>query len=182
MTKRSLMTRSANACLGPFVLAAAVGCASMGPTVQVYGSPGDLERLSGEWSGDYVAKGDYRRQGSISFRLSAAGSHAYGDVLMTADGSNQPYGRYYGEDSFRRGQEQTPRDSLLTIRFVRVDGDTVSGILDNYWDPDRRTMASSVFQGVLKDDVIEGTFRTQYASRESESGGRWKVTRHRRQP
>ena len=66
------------------VVAAAVvlnqGCASMGPPVRVYGEPQNVERLAGNWWGEYIGNWDHRRQGSISFKLVGADQQAHGEV------------------------------------------------------------------------------------------------------
>jgi hypothetical protein len=161
-----------------FVLASA--CSYAPPPIRVYGTPTDLERLAGQWVGEYRGEQGHRRSGSIAFTLAAGTHEAAGDVLMTPEGAS-PYERYYGDDESRRGAEaRVAPTQVLTIRFADVEGGFVSGRLDNFWDPDRRTSAHAIFAGRLADDVLEGTFTTIYASGEPPSRGRWKVRRVRR--
>ena len=61
-----------------------------------------------------------------------------------------------------------------------VNGREVSGVLDQYWDPDRSTQATTRFQGALADDVIEGTFTTEYASGAAQTTGKWMAKRVQR--
>ena len=49
--------------------------------------------------------------------------------------------------------------SLLTIRLVRVQGDTVTGRMEPYTDPDCQCTVETTFRGVLRGDTISGTFK-----------------------
>ena len=161
-------------------IAALAACTYGQPPVRVYGSPMDLDRLTGQWSGEYRGDPDHLRSGSIAFTLKAGTHEAVGDVLMTPQGAS-PYERYYGDDESRRGVEaRVAPVQVLGIRFVDVDGREVSGRLDNFWDPDHRTSAHAIFSGRLGDDVLEGTFTTIYANGDRNSTGQWKVRRVRR--
>jgi hypothetical protein len=163
--------------LTPLVLLLAAACSYGPPPVRVYGTPTDLERLAGRWSGDYRGDQGHRRSGSIAFTLRATTHEAAGDVLMTPEGAT-PYERYHGDDEARRGIEARPAPvQALSIRFADVDGTRISGRLDNFWDPDRRTSAYTVFNGRLADDRIEGRFTTVYANGDPASTGWWSVRR-----
>ena len=75
------------------------------------------------------------RSGSIVFNLSSTGQAANGDVVMIPRG----YGRAlvpYGATTTAGMQTQNVGGSqVLTIKLVRVSGDTVSGVLDAYREP-----------------------------------------------
>jgi hypothetical protein len=164
------------------VLPAAGGCGYIAPDVRVQGPVEDLDRLAGEWQGEYVGDPAHGRRGSISFKLEAGEAHAHGDVLMIPAGQAAPYGRRSGRvDADTPPAERTERtpDPILTIRLVLANGRTVSGTLDPYWDPDRSTEATTTFQGVLTDDTIQGTFTTEYASGAPRTTGTWTVKRRR---
>jgi hypothetical protein len=172
----------------PFVLVFACtllpagGCGYVAPEVQVQGPVQDLDRLAGEWQGEYVGDPAHGRRGSISFKLVAGEGHAHGDVLMIPAGQTAPYGRRPGRvDADTPPVERTERapDPILTIRLVLANGRTVTGVLDPYWDPDRSTEATTTFQGVLTDDTIQGTFTTAYASGAARTAGTWTVKRRR---
>jgi hypothetical protein len=105
--------------------------------------------------------------------------HAHGDVLMTPYGFDRAYERYRDGDPGANRRDTAHASSVLTIRFVTVEEDTVRGVLDSYWDSDRFTEASTTFLGRVKDDVIEGTFTTRYATGAADTSGRWKVVRAR---
>ena len=154
-------------------------CASLAPPIRVQGTARDLERLSGQWRGEYVGDHDHRRRGTISFTLTAGEDFARGDVVMTAEGLDRPYQRYQGSNPGAPPSEPVHASPVLTIRFVAIEEDTVHGELDSYWDPDRLTDASATFHGRLRDNVIEGTFTTRYASGTANTGGRWRVVRGR---
>jgi hypothetical protein len=162
------------------LLATISACTYAPPPIRVYGTPSDLERLAGQWSGEYRGQPSHPRSGSIAFTLHAGTHEAAGDVLMTPQGAS-PYERYYGDDESRRGVEARMAPThVLSIRFADVEGGRVSGRLDNFWDPDHRTSAYSIFTGRVSDDVIEGTFTTIYANGDANTTGQWKVRRVRR--
>jgi hypothetical protein len=150
--------------------------------VQVQGPAEDLDRLAGEWQGEYIGDPSHARRGTIAFKLVAGAAHAQGDVVMTPQGAAAPYGRFVDRSGDRTPVEprQTTPEPILTIKLVLANGRMVSGSLDPYWDPDRSTQATTTFVGTLVDDTVEGTFVTEYASRAPSTSGTWKVTRSRR--
>jgi len=156
----------------------AASCAFVAPRIEVAGTRGDLERLSGEWRGEYIGDRDHGRRGTIVFKLVAGEDHAHGDVVMIPEGRDRPYQRYQGDEQ-RPAPDLTPRSRVLEIRFVNALDDTVTGVLEPYWDPDRRTRASATFHGQLRDHTIEGRFTTTYANGDADTGGRWHVERQR---
>jgi hypothetical protein len=170
MTRRALLG---------LILLGASGCAWAAPPVQVYGTPLALDRLAGQWSGQYVGDPAHRRNGSIAFTLKAGTHAAQGDVLMTPEGA-QPYYRYFPDDPTGPRPSRVAQDQFLSIQFVEVEGGMVRGRLDLYWDPDRNSAATSEFVGRIADDVIEGTFTTTYRNGNPPTGGRWRVQRARR--
>jgi hypothetical protein len=171
------MTRKLLFMGGVLLLLVASNCTYFAPPIRVQGTAADLAQLSGEWSGEYVGDHNHRRRGSISFALVPGDAQARGDVLMIPEGLDRPYERYREPSSMR--DEPAYRTTVLTIQFVTIDRDTVQGVLDPYWDPDRRTGASATFYGRLTDDVIQGRFTTTYANGSAETGGWWKVVRNR---
>ena len=173
------MTPHMRTLVAGLTLLLAGSCASLAPPIRVQGSARDLERLSGQWRGEYVGDHDHRRRGTISFKLIAGEDYARGDVVMTPEGLDQPYHRYQSSDPGAPRTEPSHASPVLTIRFVAIEDDEVHGVLDPYWDPDRLTEASATFHGRLRDNVIEGTFTTTYASGTAKTGGQWKVVRGR---
>jgi hypothetical protein len=164
---------------GMLALVLSWSCTYIAPPIRLQGSPRDLERLAGEWSGDYTGNHDHRRYGSITFKLVAGESQAHGDVLMIPEGLNRPYEPYDAGESQTQSHVASRSPTALSIRFVNVSDGSVTGVLDPYWDPDRMTVATSTFRGQLTDNVIAGTFTTKYANGSAETGGQWKVTRKR---
>jgi hypothetical protein len=155
----------------------AAGCLYKPPAVPLLVEPrSSLEALVGEWTGDYTVDDEYERTGRISFALKAGEDHAYGDVLMVPSGRPRGYDRYQGAPPPRPDANSRPAEAL-SIRFVRVFGGGVSGLLDTYWDPDRNCQVSTTFVGDVKGDVIEGTFRSHFTELASEATGHWRVTR-----
>ena len=64
---------------------------------------------------------------------------------------------------------------LLSIRFVRAEGETVTGTLDPYWDPDCSCEVTTTFIGAIFGDRIAGTFTSMRTA--GRVSGTWKATR-----
>ena len=140
----------------PLLISACVRAIS---TVPVRGSEPAVAQLAGRWEGEYSSE-ETGRGGSITFQLRAGADTAEGEVVMTARG----------------GARSTPDG--LTIRFVVVHGDEVSGVLAPYPDPDCGCTLTTTFRGVILADVIEGTFETTgLGVHHPTQRGRWRVVR-----
>lgn len=150
-------------------------CQSSNP-VRLYGDQVDWKFLAGEWKGEYFSK-DTGRSGTIEFTLIADENKAFGDVLMIPRGSNEPYHPI----DYRDGAEVDPRlPQLLTIRFVEVIGGKVRGELSPYWDPEMQRRMVTIFEGIVKDDTIEGTFESRLEQSPIYFYGQWKVFRKKK--
>lgn len=148
-------------------------CGARQEPVPLVGTEGDLEALVGEWVGEYSSV-ESGRSGRITFTLAAQGDTAHGDVLMIPRGATQPFLPEPG-DPMVTGVR--PVSEVLTIRFVRVAGDRVSGSLAPYRDPQCGCPLYTTFEGSVSGDVIEGTFQTRHGTTNEVLRGRWKVTR-----
>jgi len=153
-----------------------IGCATSLPPIRLAGTPADMQRLAGEWVGNYTSDDVDGRSGSITFILEAGEDVAHGDVLMTPRGARVPYGRHDPDQPFPGRVLGVPSESL-TIRFVRAEDGAVSGELDAYWDPDRRCQARTVFRGALKGDEVTGTYHTTFSAPMAKVTGRWTASR-----
>ena len=151
--------------------ASLAGCASRAASVPVVASAGDLDALAGQWVGDYQMPVT-GRSGSIQFTLRPSSGGASGDVLMIPRGATQPIRRADDPAGARTGERQT---SLLSISFVRVQGDSVSGRLDPYVDPDCQCTVETTFHGTVNGNRITGTFESRGAP--GVRTGRWQVKR-----
>jgi hypothetical protein len=144
------------------------GCASAPRSFPV---AGESELLAGVWQGEFSgAKAG--RSGTIHFELKAGQDSAYGDVLMipeTWEHGNRPPTEYPAPPV------ETPE--LVGIRFVRVSQGEVRGTLSPYHDAACDCMVSTIFDGSIKGDRIEGSYRTFYSPGGIESVGKWKVKR-----
>ena len=141
--------------------AVALACASKPSPITVTGDAGDRASLAGKWSGEYQSTST-GRSGSIVFNLSAAGDSANGDgKLGTAGGSIQ----------------NTNNSQVLTIRLVKVSGNTVSGVLDAYRDPQCDCAVETTFTGTLNGNTINGTFSTRGTQANAPQTGTWRVKR-----
>jgi len=158
------------------LLIAASACATM-PTVALEATPADLEILAGEWEGEHTSAALGRR-GKIEFNLLAGTDQAHGDVLMVPQGGRQPYEPHSSEQPYRSAGP-IPTTELLTIRFIRAEHGSVTGMLDRYWDPDRNCYANSVFRGYMGLGVVEGTFTTTFECGAGQATGNWRVARKR---
>jgi hypothetical protein len=154
------------------------GCASARqPRVPVSISPADLSRLGGEWAGEYTSPAT-GRSGSIVFHLTATADSAHGDVVMVPRGMQAPL-RPAVTGAGSRGQPPVePRE--LTIRFVRFEGDRVSGMMDPYTDPDCNCPVTTRFEGTVQGERIEGTFTTRGSPAANAVTGTWSVKRQSR--
>ena len=153
-------------------LALAIGCATTSAPVPVEGTPSNVAALSGHWEGSYESEAT-GRTGSIMFDLVAGEDHARGDVVMIPRGSTNAYRpapRPTGE-----GTGSPATAELLSIRFVRADGETVNGTLDPYWDPDCNCEVTTTFVGAIFGDRIAGTFTSMRTA--GRVTGTWKATR-----
>jgi len=166
-----------------FLCASAVallaGCRSLQTPVPVMGPQSDMSALVGDWSGEYTSP-ETGRSGSISFTLQAGKDTAIGSVVMVPKAQNLPVNAGVAADrpAVMGSATQKP-GSLLTIRFVRLEGSQILGTLDPYRDPDCGCQLATTFRGEFKDpSTIEGTFNTVGSGMEHlPSSGRWKVTR-----
>lgn len=155
------------------------GCSSLKTPVPVIAPQSDLSALVGDWSGEYTSP-ETGRSGSISFMLQAGKDTAIGSVVMVPKAQNQPVtAGAAGERPAVMGSATQKPGSLLTIRFVRLEGSQILGTLDSYRDPDCGCQLATTFRGEFKGaTTIEGTFNTVGSGMEHlPSSGRWKVTR-----
>ena len=154
-------------------LALCTACAANPPPVPITGPAADVRALAGEWAGEYQSV-ETGRSGSIQFKLEAGSDTASGQVVMVpADiagiRANPP-----GEvPPAMAGISQ-----VLTIRFVRVSGNTITGTIDPYRSPDCACTLHTVFTGELRDNRIAGTFTSQHSGDDRNvQKGTWSVRR-----
>jgi hypothetical protein len=152
------------------VLAAACG----GPQtpVPVVGSTFDLQRLAGEWLGEYSSV-QTGRHGSIVFHLIAGTDSAHGDVVMDPTVWGLPVRP--GDPNQPNAAAQMPR--AIDISIVRVAGDRVNGRLAPYTDPSCDCPLFTVFEGRLVADTLEGTYTSRHQAGGPTQSGHWRVVR-----
>jgi hypothetical protein len=137
---------------------------------------GDLDPLVGEWSGSYSSTAT-GRQGSIVFTLVAGRDTATGDVMMT------PSVLEHGPTAPLRPEEWAGlHHQVLRIRFVRCEGNQVTGWLNPYQDPDSGDSTYTKFSGTIANDVLEGTFVSHFEPSGRRITGTWYVKRARKVP
>ena len=155
----------------------ALACASKPTPVTISGDSGARASLAGKWAGEYNSPAT-GRSGSIVFNLSPSGDSASGDVVMVPRGYGRPLVPYGSTTSTVVGATQTGANSqVLTIKLVRVAGDTVSGVLDAYRDPECDCPVQTTFTGRINGDAIDGTFTTRGAQSNAGQTGTWRVKR-----
>ena len=154
-------------------LALAIGCSTTSAPVPVEGTASNLAALAGHWEGTYESEAT-GRTGSIIFDLVAGEDHAHGDVVMIPRGSTNAY-RPAPRPTGEAAGSAPPTAELLSIRFVRAEGETVNGTLDPYWDPDCSCEVTTTFVGAINGDRIAGTFTSMRTA--GRVSGTWKATR-----
>jgi hypothetical protein len=157
----------------------ALGCNLRAPKTEVTADDFDLAPLVGKWSGEYSSQ-ETGRTGDISFVLRAGEVSAFGLIEMVA---REPETIVVPVDRpIVNGRLSIPAKQLLTIHFVRKEGNKVVGLLDPYADPDCARRVTTSFQGVFVDSrTIEGTYNTISSElAHNTTSGQWKVTRTKR--
>lgn len=153
--------------LGAVQLAA---CGGANRAVTVVGPAADVQALAGNWFGEYSSPLT-GRTGTIVFELQAGGDSAWGRVVMTPRGAAGPVLPWQNP----RGTMPAPAE--LTIHFVHVANDRVSGSLTPYADPVSGEPRYTVFEGSIAGDTVAGTYTTRPSA--GEPTGRWRVVRDR---
>jgi len=166
-----------------FWIAAAMGgalaCATKPTPVTVSGESAARASLAGKWVGEYSSP-TTGRTGSIVFNLSPSGDAANGDVVMVPRGYGKALQPYNTTGTVAAtGVQTTTGAQVLTIKLVRVSGDTVSGVMDAYRDPECDCPVETTFTGRINDDTIEGTFSTTGRQSAGQQTGTWRVKRSR---
>lgn len=154
------------------LLAAVFGCRPSAPSaIPIAAERSELSDLAGTWSGEYTSP-TTGRSGTIRLTIHPGTDTAFGDVVMiprrSMRGPDQPAGE--------PGTVTYPNPQSLEIRFVRVSGSRVSGLMAPYTDPDCSCVVTTTFTGEHAGNRISGTFRT--VGRGADATGTWWVTRH----
>lgn len=152
---------------------AALACAPTMSRTPVTGT--SVARLVGEWQGTYESL-ETGRSGTISFALRALSDTAQGEILITG----RPIAGTDVDNPAHHQHSVAAPPPPLTIRFVAVRGDEVSGTLDPYPDPECGCQLRTVFLGTIMGDEIRGTFESNGSGFfHVPSRGTWRVTRKR---
>lgn len=156
----------------------ALACATKPTPVTVAGESAARASLAGKWVGEYNSP-TTGRTGSIVFNLSPSGDAANGDVVMVPRGYGKALQPYNTTGTGAAGVQAATGSQVLTIKLVRVSGDTVSGVMDAYRDPECDCPVETTFVGRVNDDTIEGTFSTTGRQSAGHQTGTWRVKRSR---
>ena len=160
--------------------AMAVSCSSRptqkspAPSIPLGGESRSLNALVGRWEGTYTNPAN-GRTGTVVLEF-LSDKEAHGDILMIPPGSTDR--KPSAEETLRT----MPR--VLEINFIQAEGDELSGTVGPYEDPDSHCSAHTAFQGKLRGDTIEGSFRTECLDSHGKADpniptttGSWKVSR-----
>jgi hypothetical protein len=153
-----------------------LACATKPTPVTISGDASSRASLAGKWSGEYQSPST-GRSGSIVFNLSPSGEAASGDVVMIPAGYGKALMPYSQSSTGGSTMQNTNTSQVLTIKLVRVTGDTVSGVLDAYRDPQCDCPVETTFTGRLSGDTIDGTFSTRGTQANAPQMGTWRVKR-----
>ena len=119
--------------------------------VPVRGDARGIVDLTGNWLGEYYSA-DTRRSGSIMFKLEADRDTAYGDVIMVPASAGW---RTADSEAWFERRPVRPETRTLVIRFVQVDGNSVSGTIEPYRSPDCGCLLYTTFEGDRRGNRIE---------------------------
>jgi len=155
---------------------AMVGCAGNVPPARVIGTHADLITLGGTWEGDYEVTDGTIRRGTIYLELAAERDTARGYVLMSVmQARNGHIAKPEGMPS-----PAMPYSETLSIKFVRVTGNVITGVLDPYRDPVCGCVLTTTFSGQLRADEITGQFRVRHSDGLLREAGNWRASRKNR--
>jgi hypothetical protein len=169
MSGRQFQRATATAALSMLAFA----CAPIMSKTPVTGT--SIARLVGEWQGTYESP-ETGRSGAISFVLRAASDTAQGEILITV----RPVPAIDTDNAAHQQHSMATPPPPVTIRFVVVRGDEVSGTLDPYADPECGCQLKTVFLGTIAGDEIRGTFQSDGSGFfHAPTHGTWRVMRKR---
>lgn len=150
----------------------AVACRYQPAVVPLAGVPAEVAKLAGDWQGEYTSD-DSRRSGNITFRITARGDSAYGDVQMFVPGYNTfplPWDQPAAHLQHARSSE------YLGIHFVAIGNGEVRGELEPYTSPDCDCIVHTQFTGRVNGNEIRGRYLTK-GNAVSDRVGRWVMQR-----
>ncbi|MEO7996457.1 MAG: hypothetical protein ABI852_03370 [Gemmatimonadaceae bacterium] len=148
-------------------------CAFSGTPVPVIGTPRALDRIAGQWQGEYISE-ETGRSGTIGFTLKAGTDSAFGEVVMSDNRALEVRGNETSANMAVRTRPMT----MLTIRFVQAAGHEVRGEMDPYSDPRCACILRTHFIGVVEQNSIQGTFTSEGSEIfHQPTHGTWRVAR-----
>jgi hypothetical protein len=163
------------------LLLAAVACrvpTTSGP-VPVQGSASERHLLAGEWSGRYWSEAT-GRHGIIRFVLPERADTGFGDVEITFSPTLRlTHDAPSADPTIGSADELDPHPTtVINIRVVVVEADSLRGTMALYWDPDCNCQAQTVFEGKISGNQITGTFTSRRgASDRRLLTGAWRAER-----
>lgn len=159
--------------VGAIALVALLGACRLQPApVPIPGSPAELAALAGNWSGEYshIQSG---RSGTITLSITLGKDTAYGDFVMIP-WRGQPL--MAADAATPAHRLHAPAPDVMRIAFVRGIQGAVEGLLEPYTAPECGCIVSTVFQGTVNGNTVQG----QYVATGSNGlrlSGNWSVQR-----
>ena len=151
-------------------LSAALACRGVPSAVPIAADRASLDALVGSWSGEYESPVT-GRTGTIQFTIRPGVDTVYGDVVMIPKHAVQADPTHTGNPAGSGYVVPQP----LQIRFVRLAGGEVNGVMAPYTDPECGCEVTTSFRGRVEGDRIAGSFRT--TGRGVATTGSWRVVR-----
>ena len=159
--------------LSVIALAALLGACRYQPTpVPLIATAADITAMAGDWSGEYSSI-ESGRSGTVTFSIRAGKDTAFGDVMMTPR-RGAPIRAADANTVEHQRHEALPE--LLRVTFIRVNGGMIEGTLEPYVAPDCQCVVTTVFQGNVKGNTIEGQYVT-HGGMGLRQQGNWSVQR-----
>ena len=157
------------------VLALVAGCGRFHSSpVPLRGDRALVASLAGKWRGEYESS-ESGRGGTITFVLRSGSDSATGDVLMEPRGTEA---LVRAADFGKQHLAHASSPQLLSISFVGLSFDEVSGALEPYVAPDCGCTVRTTFRGRVLADTVEGSFTTTAPMLTTQTG-RWRMVRER---
>ena len=171
---RRLLLNLRGVWLGLVSLLALSACAPSRSLVPILAERSELQQLVGTWSGKYTSANS--SAGTITFVLAANTDSAFGEVVMLDDRHQRPF---VPNPYPLTEEDHLAHKQVLSIRFIRLAGNRVSGELAAYVDAVSGCTITTTFEGYLARDEIAGTFLSRYVGSLETHRGRWLVRREK---
>ena len=140
----------------------------------------DVKKLAGKWEGEYTSS-ITQRSGGVSFDFTKTSSgHAQGRIIRTEyvtsttkekrRSTHKTVGPQYKTVPVTKTSKQ---DTPLSIDFVGLEGDKMSGEVTPHFDPRFNATVFTTFHATVTDNRMEGAFTTRIGQNGDSYTGTW---------